>query len=404
MSKTLMVLGGAAKSLPLLIDARRKGHRILLCDRDPDAPCRSAASDFLEVSTRDVDALVAAAREHGVDGVLSFGSDRMAEVAAEVAERCGLPGNPPEAIRTMGRKDLFRAFLREHGFNAPRSAVAGDAAEMRAALEGFALPLILKPVDSAGSTGVTRIDAWSEFAGAFGLAKAASAAGLVIAEEFLVRSHAHVIAGDAFVVDGRVAFWGLLNSHRGAHEAPFLPTGTSFPILLAERRRTEVRAAVQALVDALGLRQGPLNLELIYTRDNRLHIIEVAPRNGGNHIPELLGDATGVDLIGALVDSALGGKIRFASRPQPSFAATYVVHTQHAGRFRAIEFDPSVRPYIYRAVPLVRPGDDVRPFDRATHAVGVLFLDFASSAEQQAMLARMNACVHVALDGVPGSR
>ncbi|WP_448664949.1 acetyl-CoA carboxylase biotin carboxylase subunit family protein [Sphingomonas sp. CJ20] len=402
MSRTLMVLGGAAKSLPLVLAARRKGHRVVLCDRDPSNPCRGFAQVFLEISTMDRDALVRAAREEAVDGIVSFGSDRMAEVVADVASACGLPGNPPEAVRILGRKDLFRAFLAGNGFATPRAAVGNRPDAIRAALHDHAPPLIVKPVDSAGSAGVTRIDSWAQLPAAFDVAQAVSPSRAVIVETFLDRAHAHMVAGDAFVVDGRVAFWGLLNSHRGATDAPFLPTGTSHPVQLSEQRQVEVRNTIQALVDALGLRFGPLNLELMYARDDTLHIIEVGARNGGNAIPELIEDATGVDLVGALVDAAVREPVRLTPRPRMRFSATYVVHSHRPGRFRSVELDPAVRPHVYRMVLFARPGDEVRAFDCAPHAVGMLFLDFATSTEQHQMLARINACVSVRLDPIAG--
>lgn len=386
MSKTLLVLGGAAKSLPLVRSALVKGHRVVLCDRDPTNPCRQLATHFAEISTLDVDGLVAVADDHAVDGVVSFGSDRMAEVAAQVAERRGLPGNPPASLRTMGRKDLFRAFLGEHGFARPGSISGNRLDVMDAARDQVRLPAIVKPVDAAGSAGVARIDRWEDLPAALHHAELMSPMRGVIVEEFIERDHDYVIAGDAFVDRGEVVFWGLLNSHRGAGHAPFLPTGTSYPISLSAVRQKQVCEKVQTLVDALGIQFGPLNLELAFGADGVLHVIELAARNGGNCIPELLQDATGVDLIGALVDASLGEQVHLTPQSRQRCLATYVVHTVIAGRFEALELDEMVRPHLYRAVSYARSGDSIHMFRRATDAVGVLFLEFASPAEQKAVL------------------
>lgn len=398
MSKTLLVLGGAAKSLPLVRSALAKGHRVVLCDRDATNPCRQLVTHFAEISTLDVDGLIAVANDRAVDGVVSFGSDRMAEIAAQVAEHCGLPGNPSVSLMTMGRKDLFRAFLTEHGFARPGSISGGRLNALDAVRGQVRLPAIVKPVDAAGSAGVVRIDSWEELPAAFRGAETVSPTRGVIVEEFLERDHEYIIAGDAFVDQGEVVFWGLLNSHRGSSHAPFLPTGTSFPIALSDVRQRQVREMVQALVDALGIRFGPLNLELVYGADGVLHVIELAARNGGNCIPELLEDATGVDLIGALVDASLGEQVHLTPRPSQRCLATYIVHTARPGRFEALELDEMVRPHIYRAVSYARPGDDIRVFRRATDAVGVLFLEFASPAEQKALLEHIEDYVRLRME------
>ena len=38
--KKLLVLGGAEKSLPLVHCAKARGHSVVLCERDPQNPCR----------------------------------------------------------------------------------------------------------------------------------------------------------------------------------------------------------------------------------------------------------------------------------------------------------------------------------------------------------------------------
>ncbi|CDS55282.1 Phosphoribosylglycinamide synthetase, ATP-grasp (A) domain protein [Polaromonas sp. CG9_12] len=50
---------------------------------------------------------------------MAYASDPAAPTAAYVAEQLGLPGNPYSSVLTLARKDLFRAFLKEHQFNVP---------------------------------------------------------------------------------------------------------------------------------------------------------------------------------------------------------------------------------------------------------------------------------------------
>jgi biotin carboxylase len=395
---SLLVLGGAAKCQAVFRQARQRGVRTILCDQDAAAPCRPLADAFHEVSATDVAALCKIGREEGVTGVLAFGSDLLALSAAEVARELGLPGNPPDSVTIMGEKDRFRAFLEAEGFPAPRSLTVASLAELETGRAHLRFPLIVKPADAAGSTAVSRIDTWDAAPSSMEAAASASRTGRVVVEEYLERSHPHMIGGDVFVHERKVVFWGLLNSHRGLTHHPFLPTGTSWPIDLATGQFAEVRNTVQAMVDRLGIRFGGLNVELLYNTAGTLHMIEIAARNGGNAIPDLLRMATGADLIGALVDASLGLPVDLGPESGERFVAAWMLGADRAGAFRSVEIHPELAPPVVETRLKVKPGDPVEPFDCAPRAVGTLFLEFASREEQHRLLARMSELVSVTLE------
>ena len=396
--KKLLVLGGSEKSIPLTRYAASKGHFVVLCDRNPDNPCKDLAGVFIQVSTTDLDGIIDVARMHAIDGIVSFGSDVMAASAAFVGQALGLPSNPYEAILAMGRKDLFRTFLSSHGFNSPKAASFSSADALLLHCNQFQLPVMVKPIDSAGSTGVSKVMEWSELASTFDIAMAASPAQQVIVEEYIQMSHPYMIAGDVFVLDGQVVFWGLMNSHRASREYPFLPTGNSYPVALNLELQLTVKRTVQLLVDELGIRLGGLNMELMYDKYGNLYIIELAARNGGNYIPELLQQAIGVDLIAALVDASLGEDVNVELLQDERYVATYMIHSPKKGRFQGVIFGDIIKGNVYKVILNVKIGDSIHAFDRATHALGVLFLRFDSAVEQETKLSRIVDYVTVIID------
>jgi biotin carboxylase len=148
--KRLLHLGGALFQTPSLERARSLGCEVILADHDPDAPGRAHADVFEQVSTRDVEGVFALAIAHAADGIMTYASDSSVETAAVVAQRLGLPGNPPEAAATIRNKDLFRRFQTEHGLPRPEFFVAATAAEAFSRVRDLRFPLVVKPVDSAG--------------------------------------------------------------------------------------------------------------------------------------------------------------------------------------------------------------------------------------------------------------
>ena len=207
-----------------------------------------------------------------------------------------------------------------------------------------------------------------------------------------------MIAGDAFVQDGQVVFWGLMNSHRSSSEYPFLPTGTSYPVALDQEQEMTVKRTIQSIVDALGFRLGGINLELMYDESDNLYIIELAARNGGNYIPELLKQATGVDLIAALVNASIGESVDVESLQNGRCVATYMIQSQKKGTFQGVILADEIKGNVYQTILNVKIGDFIHAFDRATHAIGILFLRFDSVAEQEIKLRSIRDFVTVIVE------
>ena len=132
-------------------------------------------------------------------------SDVSAPVAAWVCEKLGLPTCPYESVYLLTHKDLFREFLRKNGFNCPSSQGFSTIEDAQRFLQKMKFPVMVKPTDSAGSKGVTRIDEPSQLVAAVEAAKAYSLSGRFILEEF-VDSFGCQVAGDGFSVDGELVF------------------------------------------------------------------------------------------------------------------------------------------------------------------------------------------------------
>ena len=212
--KKILFLGGSKQQIPAIQYAKDNGYYSILCDYLSDNPGQFVADKFYCVSTTDMEAILKVAKENSIDGIVAYASDPAALTAAYVGNKLGLPSNPYKSVEILSKKDLFREFLKEHNFNCPLAKSFKSYDEAVKNLDGFKLPIMIKPIDSSGSKGVSRIEYLDSFESAFNLAMDNSREKTVIVEEFIKRSHKEMIGGDAFVVNGIVEFFGLLNSHR----------------------------------------------------------------------------------------------------------------------------------------------------------------------------------------------
>lgn len=396
--KKVMLLGGSAQQVIAIETAKKLGYYTVLCDYLPDNPGQFAADKFFLVSTTDQEAVLEVAREERIDGIVAYASDPAAPTAAYVAEQMGLPTNPYMSVKTLCNKDMFRRFLLENGFNAPQAVGVKERDEAEAAKEKLRLPVIVKPVDSSGSKGITVIRQWDELEQAMDFAFSVSRSKRIIIEEFIEKKHPYLVGGDIFIVDGQVRLWGLMNCHRDANVNPLVPVGKSYPLMLEEKDEAAIHQTLQLMVDKLHIRSGAMNIEIVVDQAGRVWPIDIGPRNGGNMIPDLLGLIFGVDVVEMTIRSAMGEGID-AEIPQGKlYFATHNLHSSAAGTFDHVEYSPSIRPHILKERVYKKKTDPIEFFDNAAKAVGILFLQFDSGEEMMDMLGSINEHVKIVLE------
>lgn len=381
--KRILLLGGSTQQIPAIEYANNQGYDTILCDYLPDNPGKEYAKKFYCVSTTNKEAILEVARNENVDGVVAYASDPAAPTAAYVAEKLGLPTNPYKSVEILSYKDKFRAFLRNNGFNCPKSKTYQSLEDLQKDILHFKFPVMVKPIDSSGSKGVNKVDKVEDIEDAFVTALQNSRCKTIIVEEFIVQDHPYMIAGDCFVVDGKVEFWGLLNSHRDPNVNPYVPVGTSFPIFISENRLEKVKIEIQKLFDMLDIKFGAFNIEIMIDKDDNLYFIEMGPRNGGNMIPDLLLMATGENMIAATIESAMGNKYGFKHTiSNTRYLATHVLHSSLNGFFDGINYLNGIEEKIVKKVIYKEKGDQIQFFDGSNKAIGIIFIEFETQKEQ----------------------
>lgn len=379
--RKLLLLGGSAQQVIAIETAKRLGYYTVLCDYLEDNPGQYVADRFYSASTTDKDAVLQIAKREKIDGIVAYASDPAAPTAAYVAEKLGLPTNPYESVELLSEKHKFRKFLAAHGFNCPRTKWFVSSEGIEEAVRNFRFPVMVKPADSSGSKGITKVERPAYLKEAFSHAARFSRCKIIVVEEYIEKSHPFIIGGDIFVVDGKIVFWGLLNCHRDERVNPLVPVGKSWPALITENQFKIIQQTEQRLMDLLNIRFGAFNVEMIFDENDSLFLIENGPRNGGNMIPDLLRMITGVDMVEATVQCAMGVRIKVPEQAcGQAYYATLNLHVDRDGIFRGVRFSEKIKPHIVGTVMYKKNGDNVEFFDGANKALGILFMKFDSQA------------------------
>ena len=391
--KKLLLLGGLRYLLPVIESAHKQGYYVITADYLPDNIAHKYSDEYHNISIIDKEAVLALARELEIDGIMSFAVDPGVVTAAYVQEQMGLPAfGPYESVCILQNKDKFRNFLTQHGFNVPKAKGFSKVEEAMSEAYWYPWPVIVKPTDSAGSKGVTKVNSLAELKPALEYAFEHSLSKHVIVEEFIAKQGAYSDT-DSFSIDGKLKFVSF-SAQRFDAEAvnPYTPSAYSWPSTMTHEEETELTSELQRLLALLGMRTTIYNIETRIGTNGKPYIMEVSPRGGGNRLAEMLRYATGVDLITACVRAAVGDSVgNIEQKPYNGHWAEVILHADKSGTFQELTVDASaVGAEVVEEDLWVKPGDHVRGFEGANDAIGTLVLKFCSEEE----LVRALACQH----------
>lgn len=381
--KKLMLLGGIRYLLPVIKAAHEQGYFVITADYLPDNIAHKYSDEYINVNIIDKEAVLKIAREKNIDGIMSFGVDPGVITASYVQNQLGLPSfGPYESVDILQHKDKFRVFLKENGFNVPWAFSFSSETEAWEARNNFSYPLIVKPTDSAGSKGCTRVDNEVQLTEAIQYAFKFSISGNIIIEEFLEKKGCSSDT-DSYAYEGRLKFVSF-SAQRFDTDAvnPYTPSAYSWPSTFTKEEEKYLTDEIQRLITLLGMRTSVFNIEVRVATNNKPYIMELTPRGGGNRLCEMLRYATGVDLITAITRAVVGDEPEnIEQKPYNGHWAEIILHAEKDGQFIDLQIDSSLPAEVIEKDLWVRPGDFVHGFEAANDAIGTLVLRFENEID-----------------------
>lgn len=397
--KKLMILGGARYALPVIKAAHELGLYVITCDYLPDNIAHKYSDEYCNVSIIDKDAVLEAAKKLEIDGIVSFACDPGVVTAAYVAEKMGLPScGSYKSVSILQNKGRFRKFLAEHGFNVPVAKGYTSIKKAVKDIELFNWPVIVKPTDSAGSKGVTRVDDPKELKKGIEYALSFSHCDEFIIEDFITQK-GFSSDTDSFSVDGELKFVSF-NSQRFDADAenPYTPAAYSWPSSMSDEHQEELKNEIQRLLHLLNMGTSIYNVETREGTDGKAYIMEVSPRGGGNRLAECLHYATGVDLVKNTVRAAVGLPVEgVEQKPYDGCWAEVILHSDRAGVFDSLWIADDIKENVFERDLWIEAGTEVGGFSAANEAIGTLILRFDTDERLQQVMKDINQYVKVVL-------
>ena len=328
--KKLLVLAAGILQITVIKKAKAMGYYVIAADGDPNARGFQYADKAICANITDEEVMLKIAREEGVDGVIHPCSEVSMNVMGRINDELGLAGITREQAIRATNKHLMREAFEKGNAPSPKSILTESAEDAWKHLQNdFTTDGILKPSRNSGSRGiakVTRDMPKEEFEKAYYIALEESRDKSVLIEQFIEGPEFSI---EIIVWNGKVNV--LTVTDKKTTEAPhFVELGHNQPSCRTAEEVETLKAAAVAGVKALGVNNCACHAEAKLSQqvnkstgqiETVAYLMEIGARLGGDFIStELTHLSTGIDMVAAAVDVALGIEPDLSVKEQPKGA------------------------------------------------------------------------------------
>lgn len=354
--------------------ARQIGVELTVASEQPSTleaanPAGLLTLDF-QHPQRAADAVLAFARDHPIQGVVGVDDDT-AILAAGIAERLKLRGNPVQAALAARDKHRQRELLAKAGVPVPRFLLERLTDDPREVGKTITYPCVLKPLRLSASRGVIRANNATEFVTAHARLKAivCDADENYLIEEFIP---GYEVALEGLVMNRRLHVLALFDKPDPLDGPFFEETIYVTPSTIPAGLQATIVQCAERAIRALEITEGPVHAELRYN-ERGAFVIELAARPIGGRCSAVLRFGTS-SLEEIIVRHALGMPIPSLQRERLA-AGVMMIPIPGAGALQEVRGVAEAK-----AVPLIEdvqitahPGEMLVPFPEGSRYPGFIF-------------------------------
>lgn len=312
-----MVLAAGLLQIDVIEKAKRMGYYVLAVDGNPKAPGFNVADKAICADIVNEETMLKIARDEHVDGVIHPCSEVSMAVMGRINDELGLSGISREQAICATNKHLMRKAFEKGNAPSPKSILAQDAEDAWSRLQNeFDTDAILKPSRNSGSRGIAKVSRnmdKGDFIRAYDEALSESRDHSVLIEQFIEGPEFSI---EMIVCQGDIHV--LTVTDKKTTGAPhFVELGHNQPSCFSATDVETLKAAAVAGVRALGVNNCACHAEA-KLMNGKAYLMEVGARLGGDFIStELTHLSTGIDMVAAAIDVALGVEPDLSAKEEP---------------------------------------------------------------------------------------
>ncbi|MBC7759654.1 MAG: ATP-grasp domain-containing protein [Phormidesmis sp. FL-bin-119] len=300
--KTILVIGAGWEQRALIQSIKNEGYFIVATHPKLNADCFDLADTFYVKDSRDIPSHIAIAETHQIDAIVTDNCDYSFYTASIIASKLGLNFASIQSAIFSNDKFEQRTTCEQAAIVQPSFRRVRSIRDCEATANELAFPLILKPVDSRGTFGVTIVNSANELIIAYYDAISNSPSRTLICEKF--------IKGTLVTVDGfcfRNGHQALAVASRKFEDGPKPVTKEIiYPARFSKSLNKKLLENHNKVAKALNYEYGHTHGEYIVNQKEEIFLVECTNRGGGVYTSSVIVPLlTGIDLNKILTNQSL---------------------------------------------------------------------------------------------------
>lgn len=357
--KRLLILAAGILQAPVIRRAHEMGYYVIAADANLNAVGLQSADKAVCANITSEEEMLEIAKKEKIDGVIHPCSEVAMNVMGRINDELHLSGVSRKQAIVATNKHLMREAFKQGGAPSPISILAKSAEDAWEQFRDFDCDGILKPSRNSGSRGITKVSksitSKDEFLRDYEIALKESHDHSVLIEQF--------VEGPEFSVE--IIVWnGIINvltvTDKKTTEAPhFVELGHNQPSCFPEDTVAIIKDAAVRGVKALGVDKCACHAE-VKVMNGKAYLMEVGARMGGDFISTVLTRlSTGIDMVAAAIDCALGIEPNLIPRAEPQGVCIRYFCPKSGKLMNISNTEVLDNPHIYESEIYCKEGDEI---------------------------------------------
>lgn len=305
--KRLLVLGGTNNAPDIRSFADKEQVVLVFAGQGFSKEIQAIADEMHICNILDRDQLEQLVLTQKIDGIFAGGNEDIISSTIDVCEKLNLPFYSSRHLwDTLMNKRVFKQACRDYGVPTMEDYPV-DEDHLEETAGRLPYPVVIKPVDNCGSTGVMKCERAEDFAELYRFAKSKSKSGEVTVEEF---NDGFEICVYYTFADGQVSVSSMADKYvRGTAES-FIPLSEiyAYPSQHLSLFLEKIDKNMRAMLLSLGIRNGITSMQGFY-KDGNIKFFEMGYRLGGTAQYRYTEHINGINSLHMMMAFALTGKM-----------------------------------------------------------------------------------------------
>lgn len=299
--KKILIMGANPETASLVVKAKEMGLTTYVTDYNPSAYAKRFADVPVNIDASQVDALVEYVKTERIDAVLAGVAEALLPFYHEVCKRLNYPCFASlEQFEIMVSKDKFKKICQN--YDVP---VVPEFSQEN--LNEVEYPVVVKPVDSCSSKGISVCQNFAELQAGMDKALDFSKRKTLLLEKYMTGEEVVIYY---VIQDGNPFLVGMCDRYTNKEQKGVaqLPTAYIFPSKNLKKFGEENDLKVQKMLRGMKIKNGILFLQA-FVENGSVYIYEPGFRLNGAQEHLIIGEATGVDAKELLLNYAVSGSM-----------------------------------------------------------------------------------------------